>query len=111
MVDLDGITTLSDSSLSLVEELRTTREFIKSLKAREAEIRKILLKELQDASLGVTASGKPLVEIERYDRAGIDSDRLQALYEEAWEDCQTKTPVQVLKLAQEDEDTSEDTDV
>lgn len=111
MVDLDGITTLSDSSLSLVEELRTTREFIKSLKAREAEIRKILLKELQDASLGVTASGKSVVGVERYTRTGLDPDRLQALYEDAWEDCQTETLIQKLVLIQEDSNTSESTDV
>jgi predicted phage-related endonuclease len=110
MTDLDAITTLSASSVSLVEELRSTREFIKSLKAREKEIRSILLKELRDSSLGVTASGKYVIEVERHTRTGLDADRLQALYEEAWEDCQTETEVEVLRLVQEDVDTSEFTE-
>ncbi len=110
MEALDAIVTLSESNLSLVEELRTTRDFIKQLKKREAEIRKILLAELKDASLGMTASGKYVVTVERHIRTGLDPDRLQALYEEAWEDCQTETPVEVLKLVQEDADTSEFTD-
>jgi predicted phage-related endonuclease len=102
MTDLDEIAVLSDSNVSLVEELRSVREFIKTLKTREKEIRSILLKDLKEASVGMTASGKFLVEIQRHTRTGLDADRLQALYEEAWEDCQTETEVEVLRLVSED---------
>jgi len=110
MTDLDEIAVLSASNVALVEELRSTREFMKKLKAREKEIRSLLLKELKDRSLGMTASGKFLVEVRRQTRSGLDADRLQALYEEAWEDCQTETEVEVLTLVQENEDISEFTE-
>lgn len=110
MTDLDAPVVLSDSNIKLVEELRSTREFIKSMKAREKEIRTLLLKELQDTSLGMTASGKYVIEVERHTRTRVDTDRLQALYEEAWEDCQAETEVEVLRLVEENADTSEFTD-
>lgn len=103
MTDLnDAIVVLSDSNIALTEELRSIRDFTKTLKAREKEIRSLLLKALDDRSLGITASGKYLIEVQRYTRTGLDPDRLQALYEEAWEDCQTETEVHKLVLILED---------
>ncbi len=102
MSDLDDATTvLSDANLALVAELRTTRDSIKRLKAREGEIRDVLLDELKDSALGLTASGVPLVEVERYSRSRVDSNRLQALYKDVFDDCQTETPVQVLRLVED----------
>ena len=94
----DTTTVLTESNLALVDELRSTREFIKKLKAREDDIRKILLEDLKDSDQGVTASGVPVVEIDRQSRTRVDSNRLQALYQDVWEDCQIETTVQVLRL-------------
>lgn len=98
MYDLDNSSTLSDSSLALVEELREIREATKALKARESEIRSLLLEELNDASQGLTASGVPVVEVDNQVRTRVDTKRLQALYQDAWKDCQRETVVQVLRL-------------
>jgi predicted phage-related endonuclease len=98
MFDLDFQTVLSDSNLALVEELRSTREFIKKLKAREDEIRKILLVELKESEQGITAAGVPMIEVQRQSRTRVDGNRLQALYHEVWEDCQIETTVSVLRL-------------
>lgn len=94
----DTTTVLTESNLALVEELRSTREFSKKLKAREDEIRKILLEELKDSEQGITASGVPMIEVDRQSRTRVDSNRLQALYQDVWEDCQIETTVQVLRL-------------
>lgn len=94
----DTTTILTDSNLALVDELRSTREFVKKLKAREDEIRKILLEELKDSDQGITASGVPVVEIDRQSRTRVDNNRLQALYQDVWEDCQIESTVQVLRL-------------
>lgn len=98
MTDFDETTVLSDASLALVEELRSVREFTHKLKARESEIRSILLEELKDAEQGITASGVPMIEVQRQARTKVDSKRLQALYEEVWDDCLIETTVQVLRL-------------
>ena len=94
----DDSTVLSDANLALVEELRSTREFSKKLKAREDEIRKILLEELKDSEQGITAAGVPMIEVDRQSRTRVDGNRLQALYQDVWEDCQIETTVQVLRL-------------
>ena len=94
----DTSTVLTESNLALVEELRSTREFVKKLKAREDEIRKILLEELKDSDQGITASGVPMIEVDRQSRTRVDGNRLQALYQEVWEDCQIESTVQVLRL-------------
>jgi len=99
MFDLDDkATVLSDSTLALVEELRALRETKKAISAREDQVRKILLVELRDVDAGLTASGQPVIEVERQKRTRIDGDRLQALYKDAWDDCQTETSVEVLRL-------------
>ncbi len=98
MTDLDDVTVLSDASLALVEELRSTREHRKALESREAEIRKALLSELTDAAVGITASGATAITVQRQNRTRVDSKRLQALYEDAWEDCQVESVVEVLDL-------------
>lgn len=95
---IDDTTVLSDTSLALVDELRSTREFIKKLKAREDDIRKILLNDLKDVEHGITASGLPVIEVQRQTRFRVDSSRLQALYEDAWEDCQVESTVEILRL-------------
>lgn len=94
----DTTTVLSDSTLALVEELRSVREATKGLKAREDEIRKILLEELKDSDEGITASGVPVVTVERQSRTRTDGNRLQALYQDVWKDCQVETTVQVVRL-------------
>lgn len=98
MTDQDGILVLSDDSLALVEDLREVREDIKKLKAREDAIRTALLSELQGVECGVNASGAPIIEVQRQPRSRVDSKRLQALYEEVWEDCQIKSEVEVLRF-------------
>lgn len=105
MTDLDVTVVLSDPHVALVDELRTIRDSIKVLKAREKQIRTSLLKELKDRSLGVTASGHYIIEVDRFSRRGINSDRLQALYEDVYEDCKTETTVETLRLVEEDDDT------
>lgn len=107
MFDLDTTTVLTESTLSLVKELRELRDFTKRLKAREAEIRKILLAELKDTDQGVTAAGMPVIEVQRQSRTRLDGNRLQALYQEAWEDCQVETTVEVLQLPEEPLDSSD----
>lgn len=104
MTDYADSTVLSPLSLALVEELRNTRDSVKQLKAREAEIRKILLGELADSSLGLTAGGAPVIEVERQARTRVDTTRLQALYEDAWEDCQVESTVEVLRFPETLED-------
>lgn len=98
MFDVDTTTVLSDDNLALVEELRSVREFIKGLKTREDEIRKTLLQELKDSEQGLTAAGVPVIEIQRQSRTRVDSNRLQALYQDVWKDCQIETSVEVLRL-------------
>lgn len=98
MTDLDGSVVLSDAAQSLVDELRSIREAVKDLKIRESEIRDILLQELKDRSQGVTASGVPVVTVERQPRSRLDSNRLQALYQSAWKDCQIHSTVDVVRL-------------
>jgi predicted phage-related endonuclease len=98
MTDSDSAIVLSDSDLDLVEELRSIRETVKNLKAREEEIRTVLLQELKDSEYGLTASGDLLIEVERQQRSRLDSKKLQALYEDVWNDCQIKTTVEVLRL-------------
>lgn len=98
MTELDQAAVLSASNLTLVDELRSTRELVKKLKAREDEIRKVLLAELADVEVGLTAAGVPVIEIERQARTRVDSKRLQALYEDVWDDCQVETTVEVLRL-------------
>ena len=94
----DTTTVLSQSNLDLVSELRSNREFSKKLKSREDEIRKILLEELKDSEQGITASGVPMIEVDRQSRTRVDGNRLQALYQDVWEDCQIESTVQVLRL-------------
>lgn len=98
MTDHDGILVLSDDTLTLVENLRTVREDIKVLKAREDEIRSALLTELKGVDYGVTASGAPIIEVQRQPRSRVDSKRLQALYENVWKDCQIQSEVEVLRF-------------
>lgn len=98
MTELDQTVVLSDPNLALVEELRTVRETIKSLKGREEQIRDVLLAELKDAEFGIAASGEPLIEVQRQPRSRLDGKRLQALYEDAWDDCQVKSTVEVLRF-------------
>lgn len=98
MTDLDGLAVLSDSTLALVEELRSVRDASKKLKAREEEIRSALLGELKDIEVGVTASGVPVIEVQRQTRTRVDSKRLQALYEEVWDDCQISMDVETLRF-------------
>jgi predicted phage-related endonuclease len=102
MLDQDTTTVLSESHLALVEELRSTREFVKKLKAREDEIRKIILQDLKDTERGITSSGVPVLTIDRQTRTRVDSNRLQALYHDVWEDCQIETTVEVLRLPEKD---------
>lgn len=98
MTDSDGTTILSDATLALVEELQAVREESKKLEAREKEIRTVLLGELKDVEFGLTASGVPIVEVQRQPRSRIDSKRLQALYEKVWEDCQVRSTVEVIRF-------------
>lgn len=100
MTDTDGSIVLSDGTLSLVEELRSNRDSQKRLKARESEIRSILLDELEGVEYGLTAAGVPVIEVERHSRTKIDGKRLQALYEDVWDDCQVETSVEVLRLSE-----------
>lgn len=101
MIDQDTTTVLSDSNLALVEELRTVRDTIKGLKGRESDIRKTLLEELKDSDQGITASGVPIVAIDRQVRTRVDNNRLQALYQDVWKDCQVESIVQVLRLPED----------
>lgn len=101
MVNNDTETVLTDDSVSLVEELRSIRETTKDLKARESEIRSLLLDELNGAQSGITASGVPVVEVEYQTRYRVDVKRLQALYQDAWEDCQKETEVSVVRLPEQ----------
>lgn len=94
----DTTTVLSDPTLALVEELRSVRESIKGLKASEERLRKALLVELEDIETGLTASGVPVITIDRQDRTRVDGDRLQALYPDAWKDCQATSVVQTVRL-------------
>lgn len=98
MTDQDTAIVLSDETLSLVEELRSVRESYRKLKAREEEIREDLLTELKGIEHGLTADGTPVIEIDRQTRTRVDSKRLQALYEEVWEDCQTEMTVETVRL-------------
>lgn len=104
MTDIDGVLELSDDALILVEELRLVRDETKRLKSREAEIREALLTELKDVEYGVTASGAPVIEIQRQPRSRVDSKRLQALYEDVWKDCQIHSEVEVLRFPEALED-------
>lgn len=94
----DSTIILNDANLALVEELRSVRETSKSLKAREDEIRKILLEALKYSEQGITASGVPMIEVQRQPRTRVDGNRLQALYQDVWDDCQIATTVEVLRL-------------
>lgn len=98
MNNFEDTTVLSDDNLALVDELRFVRESSKALKSREEEIRKILLDELKDVEYGITASGAPMIEVQRQTRTRVNGDRLQALYKTAWDDCQIETTVQVLRF-------------
>lgn len=98
MFDHDTTTVLSESTLALVEELRSVRETIKGLKDRESKIRETLLIDLKDVSEGLTASGVPVVTIDRQSRTRVNGDRLQALYPDVWADCQTATTVETIRL-------------
>jgi predicted phage-related endonuclease len=98
MTDDAGSVVLSQDTLSLVEDLRETRDAIKVLKAREESIRTVLLTELDGVEYGVTAAGAPVIEVQRQPRSRVDSKKLQALYEDVWKDCQTETEVEVLRF-------------
>lgn len=98
MFDGDPAVVLSDVSLALVDELRSIRESVKALKAREEVVRAAILTELVDCSEGLTAAGVPVVTIDRQVRTRVDGDRLQALYPDVWKDCQTETVVQTVRL-------------
>lgn len=111
MTELGGAAVLTDSNLALVEELRSIREFTKSLKAREDEIRGILLAELKDADTGLTAAGVPVISVDRQTRTRVDSKRLQALYEEVWEDCQIETTVEALRFPETSLQVSDSSDI
>lgn len=104
MTDLDQTVVLSDANLALVEELRTVRDTIKSLKGRESDIRKALLGELKDAEFGITAAGEPLIEVQRQPRSRVNTKRLQAVYEDVWNDCQINSTVEVLRFPEVLED-------
>jgi predicted phage-related endonuclease len=99
--DTLALAILSDANLALVEEMRTLRDQIKALKDRKDKLRLILLKELANVDTGITASGEPVITIERDDRSRIDSDRLQALYPEVYADCQKSSPVQTVRFPDE----------
>lgn len=98
MSDQSNTVVLSDSTLGLVNELRSIREDVKALKAREEKIRDLLLTELKGADGGVTASGEFIISIDRSPRSGINRDRLQALYPDVYRDCQTETQVQAVRF-------------
>jgi predicted phage-related endonuclease len=98
MLDTDTSVVLDDNTVDLVDELRSIRDTIKGLKAREDEIRSHLLSELDGAEQGITASGVPVVEVQYQTRSRVDSRRLQAVYEDVWKDCQTETTVATVRL-------------
>lgn len=110
MTYLDDPIVLTEDSLSLVEELRSIREAVKVLKAREDEIRTQLLNEVDQADGGLNASGAPVIEVQRQSRISVNSKRLQALYEDVWKDCQTETIVKVLRIVEPEIEDYEDND-
>jgi predicted phage-related endonuclease len=98
MLETDTSVVLDDAAVALTEELRSIRDTVKVLKAREDEVRSALLSHLNGAEQGVTASGMPVVEVQYQPRSRVDSKRLQALYEEVWKDCQIETTVATVRL-------------
>lgn len=98
MTDIDTSVVLDDDTVALVEELRSIRDSTKVLKAREDEIRNALLQQLEGAEQGINASGVPVVEVQYQSRTRLDSKRLQALYQDAWKDCQTDMTVTTVRL-------------
>lgn len=98
MHEPDVSVTLDESTELAVEELRTIRDQVKALKTREEEIRNHLLSELDNADQGVTASGTPIVTIDRQTRTRLDSTKLQALYPDAWKACQKDSVVSTVRL-------------
>lgn len=100
MLDSDTSIVLDDDTIALVEELRSIREASKVLKAREDEIRSTLLRELEGAEHGITASGMPVVEVQYQARTRVDTKRLQALHEDVWKDCLTSSVAAVVRPAE-----------
>lgn len=98
MLDTETSVVLDDDAVTLVDELRSLRDTIKVMKAREDEIRAALLKQLEGAEQGISASGVPVVEVQYQSRTRVDTKRLQALYEEVWKDCQTDMTVTTVRL-------------
>jgi predicted phage-related endonuclease len=98
MFDTDTSIVLDDDAVALVDELRSIRDATKVLKAREDEIRAVLVNQLEGAEQGITASGVPVVEVQRQSRTRVDTKRLEALYEEVWKDCQVDMTVTTVRL-------------
>lgn len=98
MTDIDTPVVLDDDTVALVDELRAIRDTAKLWKAREDEIRSILLKRLEGAEQGINASGVPVVDVQYQTRTRVDTKRLQALHQAVWEDCQTDMTVTTIRL-------------
>lgn len=89
-----------DELVEVASALKEVRREAADLKKRENALRDRVLRELQHRAVdrALTASGAPLVHLERQHRRGVNKDRLEAMFPEVFEACLEESEVVVLKV-------------
>lgn len=100
MSDEDVIVTISDSDLSLAEQLQEARKNRGDWEKIEKGLRDQLLATMtaQGADRALTASGAPAFHLSRSARNTVDSKKLEALYPQVYEDVVKVTEVVKLDI-------------
>lgn len=87
--------------ISLTSEMQSIRAQRAALKKREDEIRATVVGVLEQSGQdsAMTASGRPLLHLNTYSRASVNSKKLAALYPDVYEDCLVEVEVTTVQIA------------
>lgn len=87
-----------------VNELRYIRSEKSALLKREAELRATIFDALSEAgaTAGVTRAGRRIVYLQNQTRRVVDRKRLEAMHPEIYQECTIETPVQIMRVEDEE---------
>lgn len=95
------MTVLTDQQVALVREIVQVRQDKNKLAKREKQLREQLLDVLTASgdTVGITASGEQVLELEEQPRTQVNRDRLQALHPEVFDDVVEDTSATFLRAS------------
>jgi predicted phage-related endonuclease len=94
----DASHVLTDDQMELVAQLLMVRDDRKQAEKEEKELREKLLAQMGEATVGLTASGMAVVEIQIQHRRNVNRAKLEAMYPEVFADVVEPSEVRQVKL-------------